>query len=348
MRMLRNLVILFILAAGLYAYLSDQGILTESVLEKTSDVFSHEKEEAESAEKLPFAGDLYKWVGKSEQELTEQFGNPVRKDASPYGYIWWVYTNYKDEYIQFGVQDHKVETVYAIGKGLQTDPVKIGDSYEQANKTLAFKDRLTFTEGISSYTFHLKDKDKKMWPLVKVGDHLFAQFYFDTFSNKLSAVRVMTPEVLLKQRPYEIEYRGKLPDAPDLTAKEWKAAESGMEKQILDITNIMRNEHGKKPLKPDERVAEVAFSHSKDMSDHHYFSHYGLDGTGLKERLAEKNLVYLAAGENIAAQYPDAPAAMEGWLNSKGHREALLHDDYTHLGVGVFHFYYTQNFLKKP
>lgn len=69
---------------------------------------------------------------------------------------------------------------------------------------------------------------------------------------------------------------------------------------------------------------------------------------GLKERLASEEVYYLAAGENIAAQYPDAPAAMQGWLNSKGHREALLEDDYTHLGVGVYHFYYTQNFLQKP
>ncbi|MDY0396277.1 CAP domain-containing protein [Virgibacillus halophilus] len=39
---------------------------------------------------------------------------------------------------------------------------------------------------------------------------------------------------------------------------------------------------------------------------------------------------------------------MQGWLNSKGHREALLNKDYTNLGVGVYKFYYTQNFLAKP
>ncbi|MBR3119412.1 MAG: CAP domain-containing protein, partial [Oceanobacillus sp.] len=44
----------------------------------------------------------------------------------------------------------------------------------------------------------------------------------------------------------------------------------------------------------------------------------------------------------------DAPAAMEGWLNSEGHREALLSNDYTHIGVGVHRLYYTQNFLGKP
>ncbi|MFB4475823.1 CAP domain-containing protein, partial [Oceanobacillus caeni] len=30
---------------------------------------------------------------------------------------------------------------------------------------------------------------------------------------------------------------------------------------------------------------------------------------------------------------------------SEGHREALLSEDYTHIGVGVYRLYYTQNFL---
>lgn len=53
------------------------------------------------------------------------------------------------------------------------------------------------------------------------------------------------------------------------------------------------------------------------------------------------------AGENIAYNYVDGPAAVEGWLNSEGHRKALLNEDYTHLGVGVDHKYYTQNFIKQ-
>lgn len=54
-----------------------------------------------------------------------------------------------------------------------------------------------------------------------------------------------------------------------------------------------------------------------------------------------------ACGENIAYNYVDGPAAVEGWLNSEGHRKALLNQDYTHLGVGVKEKYYTQNFIKK-
>jgi len=352
MRILRNLILLLLAAAAIIYFVDHDSKLKETAIEQVSEVFqqNEKQEDPEPANYADpkFKGSIYKWVGRPAAELSGQLGEPVRKDASAYGYTWWVYTNGKNKYIQFGVEDGKILTVYAIGKNIETEPVKTGDSYKEINSELAFKDKVTYQKGLSSYTFLLKDKDMEMWPLAKIGDELFAQFYFDTFTNKLSAVRVMNADVLLRLRPYEIEYRGSLPDAPDLPEAGWKEAEAGMEKQILDITNVIRNEHGKPGLKPDQRVAEVAFGHSKDMSDRNYFSHYGLDGSGLKERLAEKNVVYVAAGENIAAQYPDAAAAMEGWLNSKGHREALLQQEYTHLGVGVYHFYYTQNFLRKP
>ncbi len=58
-------------------------------------------------------------------------------------------------------------------------------------------------------------------------------------------------------------------------------------------------------------------------------------------------VAYQTAGENIAANYTDGPAVVEGWLNSKGHREAILNKDYSHLGVGVFQKYYTQNLYFK-
>ncbi|UTW69152.1 hypothetical protein KHA80_18970 [Anaerobacillus sp. HL2] len=36
----------------------------------------------------------------------------------------------------------------------------------------------------------------------------------------------------------------------------------------------------------------------------------------------------------------DAIEAVTGWLNSEGHRIHLLHEDFSHLGVGVYERYY--------
>ena len=46
------------------------------------------------------------------------------------------------------------------------------------------------------------------------------------------------------------------------------------------------------------------------------------------------------AGENIAAQHSDGVAALQGWLNSEGHRKNLLNEQFTGLE-------YTISFIHK-
>jgi uncharacterized protein YkwD len=303
---------------------------------------------------FPLEGELFQWIKKDAEALTDAFGEPDRKDKSAYGYTWWVYKNQPETHLQFGVLDNKVVTVYATGDGLDLSPIHIGQSYDAAvdaymeNGGYQFREEVNYSGGFSSYTFLLNEEDLKARPLVKITDDIFIQNYFDTFTNELSSIRVLSANILLQHRPYELKYRGHLPDKPNLSEESWQEVERGMEKQIFEITNVIRHRHQSPVLTWEEDVSEIAFSHSRDMAENNYFSHTSLNGDGLKERLADLSMFYHTAGENIAAQYSDAPAAMEGWLNSEGHREALFNEEYTHLGVGVYQLYYTQNFLEKP
>ncbi|WP_164669118.1 CAP domain-containing protein [Virgibacillus doumboii] len=353
MRLTRILVLLCLVIIGGYFFLEKNNFTPGHAIDDFSRVFEEKKNTLETKQvpekrtTVPLDGDLFQWVNKTADDVTEAFGEPVRKDKSAYGYDWLVYKNKNERYIQFGIIDNTVQSIYAIGKNLSLEPVKIGQNYEAVKNEFSFKNEVTYNQGFSSYTFRLRDEELQTRPLVKLTDDIFMQLYFDNVTKKLSSIRVVSADILLQHRPYEMEYRGDLPKQPNLSDKQWAKVENGMEQQIFDITNVMRTYYGKDPLDWDKTVSEVAYLHSKDMAENNYFSHYGLNGKGLKERLAAKEVFYRAAGENIAAQYPDAPSAMHGWLNSEGHRKALLKDDYTHLGVGVYHFYYTQNFLIK-
>jgi uncharacterized protein YkwD len=185
-----------------------------------------------------------------------------------------------------------------------------------------------------------------MRPLGQFGD-VYAQLYIDKFTGNLSSVRFLNAETIIKQRPYEMIYRGKLIDGEQEDELLWKSVEDGTEKEIFDITNVLRLRHHLKPLKWDEKTAQVAYEHSKDMAENNDFSHTSKKFGSLSDRLKTAKVVYQAAGENIAANYTDAPAVVEGWLNSKGHRDALLNKDFSHIGVGVYKKYYTQNFIQK-
>ncbi|HLR42219.1 MAG TPA: CAP-associated domain-containing protein, partial [Pseudogracilibacillus sp.] len=56
-----------------------------------------------------FEGDLYEFVGKNEDEVLLELGEPIRKDITPYGYTWWIYQE-EDHYLQVGVENKEVVT----------------------------------------------------------------------------------------------------------------------------------------------------------------------------------------------------------------------------------------------
>lgn len=345
------LIIILVIGIGIYLFFEKDYVnesIDQLIINEESELPQLKSMQESKEMKHLLRGDIFSLMDKNASEVESELGEPVRKDLTPYGYTWWIYTDGETFQIQVGLEDDIVQTVYATGEGVSIEPFEMGSTYDTIRESFSFEDRITYQSGLSFYTFLLHETDLNLNPLIKLDDDVFIQCYFDTFTNTLSSIRIVSGDILLRQRVYEMEYRGALPEQLTLSEEEWKQIEKGMERQVFDLTNIYRNRFDVQLLRYDEQVSEVAYLHSKDMFDHQYFSHYSLDGSGLKERLAQKEVYYLSAGENIAAQHTDAPAAVEGWLNSEGHREALLQEDYTHLGVGVYQRYYTQNFLLKP
>jgi uncharacterized protein YkwD len=294
--------------------------------------------------KLPDEG-ILSLMNKSSEEITALFGEPDRIDPSAYDYDWWIYEQDKNQYIQIGILDQKVVTVYGIGSEVNAKPFKIGQPVQDVFKIAPVSPSLSLEFEGNSYRFEFSEEDMNTRPTVKLGD-VFVQLYMDKFDGVLSSIRVLDTETFIKQRSYEVTYRGELIEAKEISEDKWEKIESGSEQQILSITNMLRARHNIPAVKWEKDTSQVAFLHSQDMKDNNYFSHETLEGETLVDRLAEFDVKYEMAGENIAAQYVDGIAASEGWLNSKGHRETLLNEEFTHLGVGVDELYYTQNFIK--
>ncbi|MCM3759319.1 CAP domain-containing protein [Alkalihalobacillus oceani] len=281
-------------------------------------------------------------IGMREEEVRQQYGEPARIDPSAYGYDWWIYPLSELSYMQIGVDEAQVVTAFIAGNLLQDlGFLDSGETYAEINADLSFSREVDVNW---SFRFQLSDEDLRMRPLIQLDDQ-WLQLYFDTFTGELSSVRLLTEEVLLLQRPYSVTYRGDLPVAPELSAQQWAEIEKGEARQIFDLTNLIRHRHGLAPVEWDDEVANVAYLHSKDMNQGNYFSHTSPTYGELGDRFENGGIPFRAVGENIAAKYVDGAAAVEGWLNSEGHRATLLHEEFTHLGVGVYQDYYTQNFM---
>lgn len=288
---------------------------------------------------------LSTYIGLPAKKIISDYGEPVRKDPSAYGYEWWIYQDYAGTYMQAGVQNGTIVTIYALGNQLNVFPYTIGQTIEEIFRSTILETEIMLTEDHSTYRFELSEEDLNIRPLVHLGD-IFAQLSIDKFTGTLSSIRFYDKKTMITQRPYELVYRGDLIEPSEITEEQWKEIEAGSRQQIYDITNVLRARYGFEQLEWDEQVSETAYGHSKDMSDNKYFSHESPNFGTLDERLQADEIEFQSAAENIASEYIDGPAAVEGWLNSEGHRKILLDESFDKLGVGVFQKYYTQNFIQ--
>ncbi|MFN2746097.1 MULTISPECIES: CAP domain-containing protein [Bacillus] len=341
---LRVFVILLIVAAS-YALFIQYGSNPEKIVKEDKPQVSSNDAKKEKSLNIPSSG-LLSFIGKSSETIEKKLGKPDRVDPSAYDYDWWVYNQGKKQYVQIGIQNHKAVTLFATGDGINVSPFKIGQPSRDVFKTTQIAPYVNVKYDGNSYRFEFSEEDMNTRPTVKAGNR-YVQLYMDKFDGTLSSVRAFDAATLIKQRPYEVVYRGALIEPKTLTEADWKKIERANERQIFDLTNVIRQRRGLSRLDWDEAVSKVAYGHSSDMKEHQYFSHVSeTDGT-LKDRLEKGKVNFEQAGENIALNYVDGPAAVEGWMNSEGHRKALLNADYTHLGVGVDEKYYTQNFIKQ-
>jgi len=109
------------------------------------------------------------------------------------------------------------------------------------------------------------------------------------------------------------------------------------EQNAFQQVNLERIAEGLSSLTMRNDLRLVARQHSEDMVARDFFSHNNPDGETPFDRLAAAGITYSTAGENIAKNnFPDpVTTAVEGWMDSQGHRENILREAFTHTGMGV-------------
>lgn len=285
-------------------------------------------------------------IGQSANEVIDLLGQPQRKDLSHLGYEWWIYNKDLSKYVQVGIQNGKVVDLYSNASTWSYDGIKVGSKKEELNKFSA-KQEVTFT--YQNAKIHITN-DLSTKPLFLIKDTPVI-FYLDLHNgNRVTAIRMMSKEMLVKNKMYSLRYTysGAAPvlSSPTPSKADQTRIDQGYEKQIFDLTNVVRLRNQLPILTWNEKAADVARKHSLDMLENQFFDHVSRT-TGLDpfERMEKAGIQYRTAGENIAMGYSDGIEAFEGWMNSAGHRKNILESSFTTLGVGVHQDYYTQNFV---
>lgn len=106
------------------------------------------------------------------------------------------------------------------------------------------------------------------------------------------------------------------------------------EDRMLILVNQERAKQALPPLVMDDALRILAENHDSDMLTRGYFSHYTPEGISPFDRMSEADISYEYAGENLAFS-PNVDLAMQGLMNSPGHRANILSPHFHKVGIGV-------------
>ena len=142
---------------------------------------------------------------------------------------------------------------------------------------------------------------------------------YDAANNRV----VISPKLFYGEEPTEI------PAAPDNDMLNEYAQE------VIRLTNEERAKAGLPALKVNDKLMQAAAIRAEEITEK--FSHTRPNGEGMSTVFYEVGLdpYELCPGENIASKATTPQQVVEVWMNSEGHRNAILNENHTDIGVGV-------------
>jgi uncharacterized protein YkwD len=109
---------------------------------------------------------------------------------------------------------------------------------------------------------------------------------------------------------------------------------------IICLHNEERARRGLPVLEQETRLETAAQRHAEDMVAREFFAHETPEGLGPAERALSAGYPakHYSSGENLAwgTGLEASPVEIiDGWMQSPGHRENILRNAFTQIGVGV-------------
>lgn len=255
-------------------------------------------------------------IGTKADYANKILGGKSRVDKSIYGFDWYIFNKNYNNYIQLGVKNGIVIGMYSNSKSMCSKTgIKIGSTKDSVRKVFG-NPLKSILKGNTYYSINSENE----YDVFDTND-TYTTIFYDKFNKyKVTAVKIVS-----KAAEQALSGFYAVPNA---------ALRNSYEKEVFDISNAIRVRNGLKAFIYDTKASNAARKHAVDMEKNNYFSHYNLKGEGPDKRMNREGIKWRSEGENIATGQQDAIFAVEGWMNSEGHRENIL-TNFQHLGVGV-------------
>jgi uncharacterized protein YkwD len=104
---------------------------------------------------------------------------------------------------------------------------------------------------------------------------------------------------------------------------------------VVAEMNVRRAAEGLPPLQLDPQLEAAAEDRMRDMEELGYWSHFAPDGRSPFDMLRKRAYPHAYAAENLAAGFETVRVLVDGWMESPGHRAAILSPLYKDCGVAI-------------
>lgn len=105
--------------------------------------------------------------------------------------------------------------------------------------------------------------------------------------------------------------------------------------QLLQDTNIQRQQAGLSPLQLNTQLSSAAYAKAQNMFALNYWAHNSPDGKTPWDFISNAGYKYSVAGENLAKNFSTSQAVVDAWMASPSHRENVLKAAYKEVGFAV-------------
>ncbi|OZU88001.1 serine protease [Virgibacillus indicus] len=275
-------------------------------------------------------------IGDERSDVGDQAGEPMHTTLNEYGVDWVTYhENYQNFFMAAYDEKDQVVGLYTNQDLLtSTKGISFADTRDSVLSALNEEPLEAIRKGFVNYQI----QSNQEYDVFLIDNNYVTIFYDKHENNTITAIQMISGELEQEKKNYFSE--------PSEELKE------GFEHQLFDLTNAARVEHGLSVLSWEENLRKTVRDHSADMAENNFFSHTNQEGQSPFDRMKEDDIVSRMAGENLAASQLSSIFAHEGLMNSLGHRENILKEEYEALAVGVaFNSdsqpFYTVNFLTK-
>lgn len=104
---------------------------------------------------------------------------------------------------------------------------------------------------------------------------------------------------------------------------------------LVEMTNENRLEQDLGGLQHNDTLAKAAKLKAEHMAENSYFAHDSPSGITPWHWFQEAGYTYDHAGENLAMNFSDSQEVVEAWMESRLHRENILEEDFTEIGIAT-------------